>query len=137
MRIQPGDKFISKVNATAYTNTNRRFEICMGREYTVDHIRDRYIGIYVGKNGILEIERKTFLQIFIPADVVNRNNSRDTVVCKWTNFYTSKGKLLATVLYDTKEEALKEYEDMKSIYKDVKLKKIFYYESNKNKILPS
>lgn len=86
------------------------------------------------KYKIIEVKAKTItLQVHGTTHVSFYKDAASVVfniipspTFKWTNIYTNNGFLKTTLLWDTKEKAQAEYDDMKDIYPDVKLTRIQY-----------
>lgn len=83
---------------------------------------------------IVRTDSKTFTiavsnNLSISFDISDASKAFDVITkytFKWTNVYENNGYLKTTILWNTKEEAEAEYEDMKDIHPGVKLVKIRY-----------
>lgn len=115
--IKVGDKLKPKQNFSITGPNNESIKLYTNRTYKVIRTDKETITVLVSKRLYLS---------FRISDALNAFTQINNLTFKWTNIYENNGFLKTTILWNTKEEAMSEYNDMKDVHPGVKLVKIQY-----------
>lgn len=125
-RLKEGDRLKALKNFITSDGV-KEYKITKGKEYLVIEANSKYVGIKMTKDIVARFPVNS--RLFEYFEILN-GSVRQNRIFKWTNIYTDNGFTKTTILYDTREKALAEYNDMKVYYPDVQLQKISYNANN-------